>query len=128
MSLGQPLLGADKSPLLFRENRLQNLLASCGWRVNLVPDVVSPMVNNVNNDGNDGSELNAKNCAEIGAISQRVSQQVLEHAQTKNFLLMLGGDHSISIGTVPGIMAARKNTGIVWVDAHADINTPVRAH
>jgi arginase family enzyme len=32
----------------------------------------------------------------------------------------------MSIGTVPAIVAARKNTGIVWVDAHADINTPVR--
>lgn len=41
-----------------------------------------------------------------------------------NFVLIIGGDHSISIGTVPAIVKARKSTGVIWVDAHADINTP----
>ena len=38
--------------------------------------------------------------------------------------LTLGGDHSIGIGTVHGALKARPNTSILWVDAHADINTP----
>ncbi len=45
------------------------------------------------------------------------------HAQGK-FVITLGGDHSIAIGTVTGILRARPDTGIVWVDAHGDINTP----
>eukprot|EP01036_Dinobryon_divergens_P034985 gene34985-45282_t len=36
----------------------------------------------------------------------------------------IGGDHCISIGTISAIKRNRKNAGIVWVDAHADINTP----
>ncbi len=39
-------------------------------------------------------------------------------------MLTLGGDHSIGTGTVAGILSARPETGVVWLDAHADINTP----
>ena len=37
---------------------------------------------------------------------------------------MIGGDHSIALGTISGVTSARPNTGVIWVDAHADINTP----
>jgi len=124
LNLGQPFLGPDKSPILLKEHGLLQLLASCGWRVQQENDVISDLtsIKNINNDSN----LNAKNCAEVGAVSEKVSHQVYEHASKgDNFVLILGGDHCISIGTVPGIMKARPNTGVVWVDAHADINTPL---
>src|SRR5690606_20271610 len=35
----------------------------------------------------------------------------------------LGGDHSISMGTIPGLAAGRR-TGVLWIDAHADLHTP----
>ena len=41
-----------------------------------------------------------------------------------DFTLIVGGDHSLSIGTIPSLIKARPKTGVVWVDAHADINTP----
>jgi arginase len=41
----------------------------------------------------------------------------------EQFVVALGGDHSISMGTVPGVAHGRR-TGVVWVDAHADLNTP----
>lgn len=40
------------------------------------------------------------------------------------FPLTLGGDHSIGAGSLAGILKIRPNTGVIWVDAHADINTP----
>src|SRR5690606_28482520 len=39
------------------------------------------------------------------------------------FAIALGGDHSVSMGTVPGV-AAGGELGVLWVDAHADVNTP----
>ena len=39
-------------------------------------------------------------------------------------MLTLGGDHSVGLGSVAGILSARPDTGIIWLDAHADINTP----
>jgi arginase len=40
------------------------------------------------------------------------------------FPLILGGDHSIAIGSLSGILRVRPDTGVLWIDAHADLNTP----
>jgi arginase len=43
-----------------------------------------------------------------------------------NFPLVLGGDHSIAMGTLAGVSRARgRAPGVIWVDAHGDINTPI---
>jgi len=42
----------------------------------------------------------------------------------KDFPLILGGDHSISIGTIAGLANFYENLGVIWYDAHTDINTP----
>jgi arginase len=66
----------------------------------------------------------------VSAATQRISQQVYEHARDGKFVLTLGGDHSIAVGTVSGTAkAVRERLGgremaVIWVDAHADINTP----
>lgn len=65
----------------------------------------------------------------VGAVTKQISQQVYEHAKHGRFVLTLGGDHSIAIGTISGTAKAiRERLGremaVVWVDAHADINTP----
>lgn len=41
-----------------------------------------------------------------------------------NFVLTLGGDHSIAAGSISGIVKARGKIAVVWVDAHSDVNTP----
>jgi arginase len=38
--------------------------------------------------------------------------------------LTLGGDHSLGAGTLAGMLKVHPNLGVIWVDAHADINTP----
>ncbi|KAJ9296792.1 hypothetical protein DTO271G3_4991 [Paecilomyces variotii] len=65
----------------------------------------------------------------VSAVTQRLSEQVYEHAKDGKFVLTLGGDHSIAIGTISGTAKAiRERLGremaVIWVDAHADINTP----
>jgi arginase len=63
------------------------------------------------------------------AVTKEVSEQVYNHAMSGKLVLTLGGDHSIAIGTVSGTARAiRERLGrelaVIWVDAHADINTP----
>jgi arginase len=63
------------------------------------------------------------------AVTKEVSAQVYNHAKTGKLVLTLGGDHSIAIGTISGTAKAiRERLGrdiaVIWVDAHADINTP----
>lgn len=72
---------------------------------------------------------NMKRPLAVSAVTKRISEQVYEHAQQGRFVLTLGGDHSIAIGTVSGTAkATRERLGremaVIWVDAHADINTP----
>jgi arginase len=42
-----------------------------------------------------------------------------------NFSLVLGGDHSIATGSISGLLSHYPDLKVVWVDAHADINTPL---
>ena len=119
ISLGQPYLGPDRTPALLMEKGLTKMLADCGWRVSLIPEILSNTA-----PAKDDAALNAKNCDLVGKICERIYNVTHEQAKTSNFLLILGGDHCIPIGTIPGIVAARPSTGVVWVDAHADINTP----
>lgn len=63
------------------------------------------------------------------AVTKEVSEQVYSHAKSGKMVLTLGGDHSIAIGTISGTAKAiRERLGreiaVIWVDAHADINTP----
>lgn len=70
-----------------------------------------------------------KNPRAVSAVTQKLSEQVYEHAKEGRCVLTLGGDHSIAIGSVSGTAKAiRERLGremaLIWVDAHADINTP----
>ncbi|KAF2088661.1 Ureohydrolase [Saccharata proteae CBS 121410] len=70
-----------------------------------------------------------KNPKTVSAVTRMLSDQVYEHASKGRFVVTLGGDHSIAIGTISGTgKAIRERLGremaVIWVDAHADINTP----
>jgi arginase len=72
-----------------------------------------------------------KNPRSVSTVTQKLSAQVYEQARAGRMVLTLGGDHSIAIGTITGTALAireryssRKEIGVIWVDAHADINTP----
>lgn len=65
----------------------------------------------------------------VSAVTQQLDAQVYAQAIAGRFALTLGGDHSIAVGTVAGIARAirerlGKDLAVIWVDAHADINTP----
>jgi arginase len=70
-----------------------------------------------------------KRPAAVSAATRRLSEQVHTHAAAGRLVLTLGGDHSVAIGSIAGVArAVRARLGreiaVVWVDAHADINTP----
>lgn len=72
----------------------------------------------------DDLSRNAKNSLIVGKGCEMIADMVGKVFEQGHFPLILGGDHSIGAGSLPGILRARPNTGIIWVDAHADINTP----
>ena len=65
----------------------------------------------------------------VSAATRALSKQVYDHASKGRYVLTLGGDHSIAIGSISGTaQAIRERLGreiaVIWVDAHADINKP----
>lgn len=77
----------------------------------------------------DPDHRNMKKPRAVSAVTQQLSNQVYDHAKEGRFVLTLGGDHSIAIGTISGTQKAirerlGRDVAVIWVDAHADINTP----
>jgi arginase len=66
---------------------------------------------------------NARNLAEVVEVSGQLADCVSELVAQGTFPLVLGGDHSISIGTVAGLAEHYANLGVIWFDAHSDLNT-----
>ena len=60
----------------------------------------------------------------VGAGCRRLYEATHAKALQGRFVLSLGGDHSLALGSVAGVLKARPDTRVLWVDAHADINTP----
>jgi arginase len=73
-------------------------------------------------------DVRARYLAEIARAAKLAAGKIERIMAKGHFPLVLGGDHSISVGTVSGIAAfaraRRKKVGLLWIDAHGDINTP----
>ncbi len=71
-------------------------------------------------------EANAKYLPIIAEACAHLADAVADVIATGGFPLVLGGDHSIAIGTLAGVARTRgRAPGVIWVDAHGDINTPL---
>ena len=61
---------------------------------------------------------------QIAKFNQKLAGKVGESIKNKNDLpLIIGGDHSIAIGSIAGVLSKRKKLGLLWLDAHPDIHT-----
>ena len=71
------------------------------------------------------SSLNEFNLLDnINLFKQYVSPVIEEQYKKGDLVLNLGGDHAISIATIPPMLKKYPNLRVIWVDAHADINSP----
>lgn len=133
MMFGQPFVGTDTSPMLLRESGLLNDLTSLGWRVNDLHDLdlstlvtSSNLSNDINTVASNGSNNGhyARNSIQVGQGCYLLAKKVESIIDNKQFPLILGGDHSIGIGSLPAMLQSKPDIGVIWVDAHADLNTP----
>ncbi|AZU59989.1 arginase [Neobacillus mesonae] len=68
-------------------------------------------------------ESNLRNLDLVAEKNTLLAEKVDEVIQSGSFPLVLGGDHSIAIGTLAGVAKHYKNLGVIWYDAHGDLNT-----
>jgi arginase len=70
----------------------------------------------------------ARYLAQIARTTKRLARQVERVLEEGRFPLVLGGDHSVAVGTVAGLARylrrQHRRLGLIWIDAHADMNTP----
>ncbi len=97
----------------------QQLAEKLGVRVSDAGNVISPVV-----ETTDMGDEHAKYLAQILDLCDRLSILVAETAERGALPLVLGGDHSVALGSLVGMAKVRGAGGVVWVDAHGDLNTP----
>ena len=132
MSLGQPQFGVDQGPAYIRSAGLHQRLELDHWKIDDRGDCDfsrcedegrSSASKAANGKAVSDSPL-ALNSLSVGHANYLVYKAATKSAQEGKFVLTLGGDHSIAVGSIAAIIKARPETAILWVDAHADINTP----
>jgi len=70
--------------------------------------------------------FNRKNLKYLNTIvdtCKKLSLLTEESIKNKKFPLVIGGDHSIALGSISGVAKQIKNLGVIWIDAHGDMNT-----
>lgn len=116
---GQPKPGVDIGPIHLVEAGLVQQIEELGYKVKFdghhsFEDVAA---------ANDTPIGNLKNPRLVSSVSKAVSEVVCQHARDGHIPLVLGGDHSLAMGTISGSLSMYPDACVVWVDAHADLNT-----
>lgn len=112
---GQPREGVEEGPLRLVEFGLAEQLKEMGWQVE---HEANKNITQLRPES-DPDVLNLKQPKYVSAVTQHVSKQIYERAKAGNFVLTLGGDHSVALATVSGVFGAHPDACLVWVDAHA---------
>jgi arginase len=122
INYGAGLAGVDLGPAAMRIAGLVHCIEKQGYKVNDLGDIkptVSPFPSTYEK---------LKHLNEIVIACQEISAKVQTSLLAGDLPLILGGDHSIAIGSVSSVSSfyreQKKELGLIWFDAHADMNTP----
>lgn len=121
MDLGQARRGTDMGPSAMRYARLAETLEAIGHQVEELGDVRVPVVESLH--GGDRRERGGMAYVEAIRGVCRQTAETIGELDPETFPIVLGGDHSVALGSIAGV-ASFGPTGVIWVDAHADYNTP----
>ena len=132
MDLGQDRRGVDMGPSAIRYARLEASLEELGLPVSDFGNVETPIPEVVEEGASSeypetapsGEGGRARHLGAVRDVCERVAGQAGVMTSEGLFPIFLGGDHSVSIGTISGLAASSGRTGVIWLDAHADFNTP----
>ncbi|MEK7440213.1 MAG: arginase [Chloroflexota bacterium] len=122
MDLGQRRRGVDMGPSALRYAGLDSRLRALGHTVIDNGNLIVPLPENESPDSS-----RARHLQSIAGVCCDVYEKAKLCYEKNETAIFLGGDHSISIGTVSAMTANHPNeyrVGVIWVDAHGDFNTP----
>ncbi len=123
LDLGQERRGVDMGPSAVRAAGLNHALESLGHTVEDGGNVHVRLP-----EEQPFGNQSAKYLKEIAETSQEVAERTCQALEAGYFPVTLGGDHSMAIGTQAGVAKyfhdRNQDVGCLWIDAHADMNTP----
>jgi arginase len=124
MDLGASRRGTDMGPSALRVAGVGDALRKLGYEVHREGDIVVPSVES----REDGGEADRRFKQEILGVCAELATRVEETMTGGDTPLIFGGDHSIAMGTVAGVSRAHRarghELGLIWFDAHGDMNIP----
>jgi arginase len=124
LDLGGARRGVDMGPSAFRIAGLGEQIAALGRQVRDKGNLPAPI-----RETQDTLDQQKKYIAAIAAVCRDLHASCLESLQQDALPLVLGGDHSVAAGSIAASAAWVRQTtnrplGVIWVDAHGDMNTP----
>lgn len=119
IDLGQQRRGVDMGASAVRYAGLHATLQRLGYAVCDAGNMFVPEPEVLTVDGG----INARYLPEITQVCQAIYDRIVHEMHPDDVGVFIGGDHSLSIGTVSAIRQ-RGRVGVLWVDAHGDFNTP----
>ena len=123
MDLGAGRRGVDMGPSALRVAGLYQKLTDLGYQVEDLGNVVVDQPESL-----PAGPSHARYLPQIAHTCARLADMVERAAGQERVPLVLGGDHSAAIGTIAGMSRHRRKSGhklgLLWIDAHADMNTP----
>ncbi|MEH7381055.1 arginase [Bacillus sp. JJ1533] len=119
MDLGQMRRGVDMGPSAIRYAGVVERLERLDYDIDDLGDIeiTRPTREEAANDEN------LKNLEKVSEANEKLAVAVNEVIENGRFPLVLGGDHSIAIGTLAGVSKHYQKLGVIWYDAHGDLNT-----
>ncbi|RKD72992.1 arginase [Sinobaca qinghaiensis] len=119
MDLGQSRRGVDMGPSAIRYAGIVERLRKSGYEIEDAGNIEVSKSPGVKTP----EEENLTNFAEVRDTSEKLAGRVSNILSNAHFPLILGGDHSIAIGSIAGASAHFEKMGVIWYDAHGDLNT-----
>jgi arginase len=119
LDLGAGRRGVDMGPSAIRYAGLAGRLAQLGMRCVDLGDVETAVP-----EATGVGDERLRYLREIKETCERVAELVSRAVREGHFPLVLGGDHSVALGSVGGLASVRGPRGVLWVDAHGDLNRP----
>jgi len=119
MDLGQSRRGVDMGPSAIRYAGAIERLQALNYNIHDLGDI--PINRPQQSDPGDGTNL--KNLEQVVEANEKLAEMVSGEIAKKHFPLVFGGDHSIAIGSLAGISKYYENLGVIWYDAHGDLNS-----
>jgi arginase len=119
LDLGAGRRGVDMGPSAIRYAGLAGRLAELGYEYVDLGNVETAVA-----EATDAGDEHARFLPQIKQTSERIAQLVWRTARDGFFPVVLGGDHSVSLGTLSGLREEHGPGGAIWIDAHGDLNSP----